>query len=300
MAINQGYFGNEIASHDFEKRRKEMKRILGLVFCLMLLVSCASKPTNAAIIKGKMILATTTSTQDSGLLDVLLPVFTYDTGWEVDVVAVGSGKAIEMATNGEADVLLVHARSDELKLVADNKVINRYNLMYNDFVLLGPSGLIEYNNNVGEVLQAIVAGKFGYVTRGDNSGTNKAELKMWQAINIDLSSLGKQLINTGQGMGNSLTIANEKLAYILSDRATYLTMKDIRDLVIVAEKDPSMLNRYGIMQVNPEINSLINGEAGAALVNWFISKEAQDIIANFGVVEFGQPLFVLEVAADPS
>jgi len=262
------------------------KRLLISTVLLLLLLplsGCQVKP------KGTMILATTTSTQDSGLLDELLPAFTKATGWSVDVIAVGSGKALSMGANGEADALLVHAPADELKLEAEGKVINRHELMYNDFVILGPK--TQTPMTLEALLSKIQQEKLPFISRGDDSGTHKAELKLWKAVSIDPTTIGESYISAGQGMGATLTMANEMQGFVLSDRATYLSYKDKIDLVIVCEGDDRLFNPYGVMQVNPTLNDKIKGEAGEAFVKWMISKEAINIIKNFGVEKYGAPLF---------
>ena len=243
--------------------------------------------------KGTIILATTTSTQDSGLLDYLLPAFTAETGWEVDTIAVGTGKALQMGVDGEADVLLVHARASEDEFMANGDGTLRYDVMYNDFVLVGPAedpaGVKACNNIIADSLAAIADSQSEFVSRGDDSGTHKKELAIWKASGIEPA--GDWYISAGAGMGDVLKMADEKQAYTITDRATYLAMKDTLGLEIVCEKDTDMLNPYGVITVNPEKNDQINEEGAKAFADWLVSENGQKMIGEFGVEEYGAPLF---------
>jgi tungstate transport system substrate-binding protein len=243
--------------------------------------------------KKDMILSTTTSTQDSGLLDELLPLFEEQTGYNVKTVAVGSGQALAMGERGEADALLTHAPADEEKLVKNGDVINRKRVMYNDFIVLGPAddpAQIK-GKPVEEAFVQIADSKAVFVSRGDDSGTHKKELSIWQQAGIDPSGQD-WYVESGQGMGDTLRIAAERKGYVLTDRGTYLASRDILgDMEIMVEGDEALLNIYHVMQVNPEKSDLINSAAAEAFVSFMVSDEVQELIGQFGVEEYGEPLF---------
>ena len=243
--------------------------------------------------KGEIILATTTSTQDSGLLDYLLPEFEKETGWTVKTVAVGTGKALQMGVDGEADVLLVHARASEDEFMENGDGVTRYDVMYNDFVLVGPAedpaGVKACDNKVADSMAAIANAQAEFISRGDDSGTHKKELSIWKAAGIEPA--GDWYISAGAGMGDVLKMADEKQAYTITDRATYLSMKDTLGLEIVCEKDADMLNPYGVITVNPEKNDQINEEGANAFAEWLVSEQGQKLIGEYGVEEYGMPLF---------
>ena len=243
--------------------------------------------------KKDMILSTTTSTQDSGLLDELLPIFEEQTGYNVKTVAVGSGQALAMGEKGEADALLTHAPADEEKLEQNGDVINRKRVMYNDFVILGPlddPAQIK-DKPVTEAFAQIANTNAIFVSRGDDSGTHKKEMSIWQEAGID--PIGQDwYVETGQGMGDTLRVAAERQGYVLTDRGTYLSLKEmLNDMIVVVEGDESLLNIYHVMQVNPEKSDLINDEAAEAFVAFMVSKEIQELIGQFGVDQYGEPLF---------
>lgn len=241
--------------------------------------------------KGKIILATTTSTQDSGLLEYILPVFTSETGWDVDTIAVGTGAAIQMGRDGEADVLLVHSRADEDKFVADGCAEKRYDVMYNDYIVVGPKdGEITLTSDVKAAFKSIAEKNLPFVSRGDDSGTHKKELAIWKSVGIDPAE-HSVYISAGQGMGATLAMANEMKAYTLSDRATWLTLKSKGDLDIVCEKDANLFNYYGVIPVSSSVSDKINTEGGQAFADWIISPSTQELIGKFGVEEYGQALF---------
>jgi tungstate transport system substrate-binding protein len=242
--------------------------------------------------KGSFILATTTSTQDSGLLDVLVPMFEEQTGYMVKTIAVGTGKALEMGDNGEADVLLVHAPDAEKKLIDNGSAINYQLVMHNDFVLVGPDSDpagIKGKNTAEEALAKINETESIFVSRGDDSGTHKMELKLWQAANVEPS--GQMYQETGQGMGGTLRVASEKQGYTLTDRATYLALQEETELEILVEGAESLLNIYHVMQVNPEKFDTVKAEPAELFVDFLTSEETQKAIEEFGVEEYGQPLF---------
>lgn len=239
-----------------------------------------------------IILSTTTSTQDSGLLDYLLPVFTKETGIEVRVVAAGTGKALQMGRDGQADVLLVHAKADEETFVKDGYGLTRYDVMYNDFILLGSkdsaeTASIKALNDVNAAMKLIQEKQLTFVSRGDDSGTHKKELKLWPSKELE----GNWYVSAGKGMGDVLQMANEMKAFTLSDRATYLSMADKLSMEIVAEGDKSLLNYYGVIAVNPKLNDQIHAKEADQFVQWLLSEKTQNLIGDFGVETYGQPLF---------
>ncbi|WP_458414071.1 substrate-binding domain-containing protein [Schinkia sp. CFF1] len=242
--------------------------------------------------KKEFVLATTTSTQDSGLLDVLVPMFEKETGYMVKTIAVGTGKALEMGQNGEADVLLVHAPESEKPLVDSGVATNYQLVMHNDFILVGPkddpAGIKGHATSV-EALKKISESNAIFVSRGDDSGTQKKELGLWEKAGIKPSGTWYQ--ETGQGMGATLKVASEKDGYTLTDRATYLALKDELNLDIMLEGEESLLNIYHVMQVNTEKFENINGEAGKAFVEFMIAPGTQKVIGDFGVDEYGEQLF---------
>lgn len=265
---------------------------LVLAMIVMVFAGFGSALAEAAAPRGKIILATTTSTQDSGLLEHILPVFTAETGWDVDTIAVGTGAAIQMGRDGEADVLLVHSRADEDKFVADGCAEQRYDVMYNDYVIVGPDGgAIAYNEDVNETFKAIADGALPFVSRGDDSGTHKKELAVWKALEIDPAAIASY-VSVGQGMGATLGMAAEMNAYTLSDRATWLSYKGKDDMVIVCEKSANLLNPYGVIPVSKTVSDKINTEGGQAFADWLVSESAQALIETFGIEQYGEPLFI--------
>lgn len=283
-----------------KQARKGISVLLICAVAMLLMAGCGNgqsaqkaEEQQPAEPQGTIILATTTSTQDSGLLDYLLPEFTNDTGWEVNTIAVGTGKALQMGVDGEADVLLVHARASEDEFMANGDGTLRYDVMYNDFILVGPAadpaGVKECNNVIADSLAAIANSQSEFVSRGDDSGTHKKELAIWKAAGIE--PVGDWYISAGAGMGDVLKMADEKQAYTITDRATYLAMRDSLELEIVCEKDTDMLNPYGVITVNPEKNDQINAEGAKAFADWLVSERGQELIGQFGVEEYGMPLF---------
>lgn len=294
-----------------------MKRALSLMMVLMmvglLVAGCAPKATEPeaepqveepavdvaadteepAAEAGSIILSTTTSTENSGLLDYILPDFTEKTGIEVKVVAVGTGKALQMGVDGEADVLLVHAKPSEEKFVADGDGVERFDVMYNDFVIIGPeddpAGLAEKNGDVVGALTKLNDAKGTFVSRGDDSGTHKKEKALWESASI--TPEGDQYVSAGKGMGDVIQMADEMQAYTMSDRATYLSMSDAIDLNVIVEGDAILFNQYGVIAVNPDKNDQINNDGANAFIEWLLSDETQELISTFGIEKFGQPLF---------
>jgi len=271
--------------------KKKLTVFLVIIFVCALALSFAGCTTTEKALEpgsnGEIILATTTSTQDSGLLEVILPAFESKTGIAVKVVAVGTGKAIEMGTNGEADVLLVHARAQEDKFMADGLGVERFDVMYNDFVVLGPTAdpaQVKANASADAVkaFTAIAAVPSTFVSRDDKSGTNTKELQIWKAANI--TPEGDWYVRTGTGMGETLTVTNEKLGYTLADRATYANMKDtLTGLEVVCEGDPLLLNPYGVITVSPTINAQINADGAKAFADWIVSPEGQKLIGSYEI-----------------
>jgi tungstate transport system substrate-binding protein len=240
-----------------------------------------------------VILSTTTSTQDSGLLDVLVPMFEKKTGLSVKMISVGTGQALALAARGEADVTLAHAPAQEKKYVADGKMQNRRLVMYNDFVLIGPAedpAGIKGQPKAAEALRRIAARRAPFVSRGDKSGTHSLELALWKEAGIEPA--GSWYLESGQGMGQTLLVANEKKAYTLTDRGTYLAFRKRVSLPILTEKDRALLNIYSVMEVNPANGPRVNAAGGKAFADFMVSPEVQAVVKAFGVEKFGQPLFV--------
>lgn len=239
-----------------------------------------------------LILATTTSTVDSGLLDMLIPIFEKATGFRVKTIAAGSGQALAMGERGEADALLTHAEKDEKKLIASGAAVNYRLVMHNDFILVGPPADpagIKGKPSV-EAFRGIAAKEALFVSRGDDSGTHKKELSIWKKAEIDPTQ-SRWYQESGQGMGATLLMASDKSAYTLSDRGTYLAQKANLSLSVLSEGDPSLLNIYHVMQVNPQKFGKVNGEGARQFVEFMTSPETQNIIGKFGADTFGQPLF---------
>ncbi|MDL1910331.1 tungsten ABC transporter substrate-binding protein [Chloroflexi bacterium CFX6] len=271
-----------------------MKRIIPILFILVLLFSACAPSAPAAPSNPNLILATTTSTQDSGLLDVLIPLFETESGYTVQTVAVGSGQAMKMGEEGNADVLLVHAPASEVAFMNDGYGKDRALVMHNDFVVVGPAsdpaGI--KGMAVTDALKAISTGDAEFVSRGDDSGTHKAELTLWKKAELDPKAAAPAwYLESGQGMGATLTIASEKGAYTLTDRATYLALKDNLQLEILVEGDNALLNVYHVITVNPEKWDRVNYEAALAFLNFMIAPSTQEVIGQFGVEKYGQPLF---------
>lgn len=241
---------------------------------------------------GRLILATTTSTEDSGLLDYILPVFEEEYGVTVDVVAVGTGQALELGANGDADVVLVHARAREDAFVEEGNGTERYDVMYNDFIIVGPAddpAGIAGMESATEAFAAIAEGEAIFISRGDDSGTYSKELSIWEAAGIEPE--GDWYISAGQGMGAVLGMADEFQGYTLADRATYVArLAEGLALEILVEGDPILFNPYGVIPVNPEKHPGVNDEMAQVFVEWLTSLETQELIASYEVN--GEQLFV--------
>jgi tungstate transport system substrate-binding protein len=255
-----------------------------------------STPTAPAIVD--LILATTSSTQDSGLLDVLIPLFEQQTGFKVQVVAVGSGAAMTMGQEGNADVLLVHSPSSEKTFMDGGFGSERLLVMHNDFIIVGPAADpagIKAATSAVDAFTKIANAKAPFLTRGDKSGTNIKELAIWISANI--TPAGDWYINTGQGMGASLTIADEKDAYILTDRATWLANQaTYTALTLLYQGDNSLLNVYHVITVNPDKWPKVNADGAKAFATWITSAEIQLVIGDFGKEQYGQGLFIPDAA----
>jgi len=240
-----------------------------------------------------IVVASTTSTQDSGLFDYLLPIFTKKTGIEVRVVAKGTGQAIKEAERGDADVLLVHDKKSEEKFVADGLGVKRFDVMYNDFILVGPKADpagIAGTADVTEALKKVAAAQAPFASRGDDSGTHKAELRLWQAAAVDVKvASGTWYRETGSGMGPTLNTAAGMDAYALTDRGTWIAFKNKSELTTLVEGDKRLFNQYGVMLVNPQKHPHVKAKDGQAFIEWLISPEGQQAIADFKID--GQQLF---------
>jgi tungstate transport system substrate-binding protein len=240
-----------------------------------------------------VILSTTTSTQDSGLLDVLVPLFEKNTGYSVKTISVGTGQALALAARGEADVTLAHAPAQEKKYVAEGKMHNRRLVMYNDFLVIGPEAdpaKIRGEKSVVAALKRIADAQARFVSRGDKSGTHTLELALWKAAGITPGA--PWYIESGQGMGATLGIANDRQGYTLTDRATMLAFSKRVDLKPMVEGDKLLLNIYSVMEVNPANGPKVNAAGGKAFADFMLAPETQGVIKTFGVDKFGQPLFV--------
>ncbi len=253
-------------------------------------------PTEAPVAPANpnLILATTTSTQDSGLLDMLVPMFEEQTGYKVQTVAVGSGQAMEMGQQGNTDVLLVHSPSAETTFMSDGWGKDRALVMHNDFVILGPAADPAQIKELGpaDAFKAIANAQASFVARADKSGTSTKELGIWAKTDVDPATTKPAwYIETGQGMGASLTIASEKGAYTLSDRATYLANKDYLRLDILVEGNKTLLNVYHVITVNPDRWPKVNYEGATAFLKFMTDPATQKVIGQFGADKYGQPLF---------
>jgi tungstate transport system substrate-binding protein len=291
----------------FQSKSLFHKVLIGLVLVVSLLFvfGCAEEavpveePENGAeeapeeveLIDDFIILATTTSTYDSGLLDFLNPIFKEQTGLEVQVVSQGTGAALETGARGDADVLLVHDRASELRLVEEGAFVDRYDVMYNDFIIVGPAedpaGVMGVSSVV-EAYNLIADTGSTFISRGDDSGTHRMELRLWESAAIDPA--GQSWYRSiGQGMGDTLNMANEELAYAMTDRGTYVAMMGNLDLVIVLEGDPVLFNQYGVMAVNPDKHPHVKYEYALMYIEFLMSDEGQDLINSYQVN--GETLF---------
>ena len=260
---------------------------------LALALALPSSPAPALAQSNIVILSTTTSTQDSGLLDVLVPMFEKKSGLTVKTISVGTGQALALAARGEADVTLAHAAAVEKKYVEEGKMSNRRLVMYNDFVVIGPPddpAKIRGVPTAVEAVKRIAESQSRFVSRGDKSGTHVLEQGLWKQAGVEPK--GAWYIESGQGMGQTLGIANDRRAYTLTDRGTYLAFQKRVDLPILVEKDRPLLNIYSVMEVNPANGPRVNAAGGRAFAEFILAPDTQAVIKTFGVDKYGQPLFV--------
>ncbi len=264
-----------------------------VVFLIGVVLFGAMATTGLAADDDFIIVQSTTSTQNSGLFDHILPKFTAKTGTEVRVVAVGTGQALKNARNGDGDVVLVHSKPDEEKFVAEGWGVKRHDVMYNDFVIVGPAADpagIAGSKDADQALKKIAEAKASFASRGDNSGTHKAELRLWEKTGVDPThASGDWYLETGSGMGATLNTAVGKHAYTLADRGTWLSFANKDDFEVLVEGDPKLFNQYGVILVNPEKHPRVKAEKGQAFVDWLTSSEGQKAIASYKID--GQQLF---------
>ena len=250
---------------------------------------------------GVLLMATTTSTEDTGLLDYLQPLFKEATGYDLQWTAVGTGEALKMGEDGQVDIVLVHAKASEEEFVANGFGVERFPVMYNDFVVVGPIEPLEKTDDVAAFFGAISEQQLPFVSRGDDSGTDKKEKKIWEGLGIDPAA-NPNYIESGQGMGATLTMANEKEAYCLSDRGTWLKQsmdsENEYTLDIICEGGKELLNQYGVIAINPEKYPEVNNEAANAFIEWITSDEVQKLIGEYGVDTYGQALFTPNAGTD--
>ena len=264
-----------------------MKKNLIVALSLFVVDLVGLHPADA---EQRLRLATTTSTENSGLLAALNPVFEREFNVHLDVIAVGTGKALKLGENGDVDVILVHAPTAERKFVAAGFGIDRQSVMYNDFVIVGPkadSVLLKSANSAGEALKKIVSAKLTFVSRGDDSGTHKKELSLWQSVAIEPA--GTWYLSVGQGMGAVLRISNDKQAFTLSDRGTWLAYQKRGNLQIVNEGDPDLFNPYHVIAINPQRHPHVNYKLATDYINFITSEKGQKIIREFRIN--GEALF---------
>ena len=267
--------------------RLQYKHMLAAALATLTFVSGASVAQDKSII-----VASTTSTEQSGLFGFMLPIYKMKSGVQVKVIAVGTGQALDIGRRGDADVVFVHNTAAENKFVADGNSPKRYDVMYNDFVLIGPKSdpaKVAGGNNIQVALDKIAKSQSTFISRGDKSGTHAAELRFWKAAGIPVSSKDAWYKETGSGMGPALNTASAMNGYILSDRATWLNFKNRGDLEIVVQGDPKLFNQYGVMLVNPVKYPHVKKAEGQAFIDWLISKDGQDVIAQYQIN--GQQLF---------
>jgi tungstate transport system substrate-binding protein len=273
---------------------KHIKFFLPAFAAALFVFGCQNKTAPENIVR----LATTTSVQDTGLLDVLSDAFQKDGKYKLQAIAVGSGQAMQLGKTGEADILWVHSPDDEAQFVAEGFGTDRTTFLHNDFVLLGPSAdpaKVKGTKKAADAFKKIEAAKALFVSRADKSGTHKKELKLWDAAKVKPAK--EFYVESGQGMAASLTMANEKNAYILADRSTYLSMKKNLALEIVSEGDDALINRYSLILVDPAKFPKINVSGAKALFDFILSKPAKEMIEKYGAEKYGQQLFFYDYAA---
>jgi tungstate transport system substrate-binding protein len=275
-------------------RKQFIKASFAMAMIALVLLFCmASSASAAGPVQKNLILATTTSTQDSGLLDVLIPAFEKKTGYFVKTIAVGSGQAMAMGQKGEADVLLVHSPDAEKKFMAEGNGVNRLIVMHNDFIVVGPPAdpaAIKGVKSTVEAFKKIAEAGSLFMSRGDNSGTHAKEQGIWKAAGIKPEGQ-KWYQQTGLGMGQTLNVAAEKKSYTLADRGTWLPLQQKLGLPILKEGDPILLNVYHVIQVNPAKWPKVNADGAKAFSDFMVSTETQGIVKTFGVEKYGGALF---------
>lgn len=268
------------------------KRLAGWVFTFLVCASLLLPSFSFAAENKTVILATTTSVQDTGLLDLLVAGFQKKTGYTVKAIAVGTGQAIQLGRTGEADILWVHSPEDEIQFVKDGFGIERTTFMHNDFVVLGPKNdpaKVKGIKTAAAGFKKIAGAKVLFVSRGDNSGTHKKEKKLWQAAGVTPDK--EYYIEVGQGMAATVRVADEKGAYCLADRASYLSLQKTLTLVILLEGDEALLNRYSLILVNQAKYPQVNAAGAKEFFDYLLSDDAKNIVENYGRDKFGQPLF---------
>lgn len=295
-------------------KKKVLAALLAVAMCVGM-TACGSKPEEKkeetktektgdkkeVKDKGKLMMATTTSTEDTGLLDYLKPIFKEDTGWDLEWNAVGTGEALKMGENGDVDVVLVHAKASEEEFVSNGFGVKRFPVMYNDFVVIGPKEPIAKTEDINAVFTQIINDQLAFVSRGDDSGTDKKEKKIWQSLGLDPAA-DPNYVESGQGMGATITMADEQKAYCLTDRGTWLkqskdaTLKS--ELDIVCEGDKNLLNQYGVIAVSPDKYPEVNNEGANDFIEWICSEKIQKLIGEYGIDDYGQALFTPNAGTD--
>ena len=243
--------------------------------------------------QGVLMMATTTSTDNTGLLDYLQPLFLEETGIDLQWTAVGTGDAIQKGMDGEVDIVLVHSKAKEEEFVASGFGVERFQVMYNDFIIIGPKdGPVAVTDDIESVFKQIKDEELTFVSRGDNSGTHNKETGIWDKLGIADYESNPNYVSAGAGMGDTINMTDEKGGYCLTDRGTWLAKKaDYPDMDIICEGDANLLNQYGVVAVNPEKYPDLNNEAANTFIEWICSPEVQELIGKFGVEEYGEPLF---------
>ncbi len=286
-------------------------KTLGIALSVLLvftcLAGCAQKtddmtttaPATTAPANPVLRCSTTTSVNDSGLMEYLEPLFEAETGYDLQITSNGTGAAIALGESGDADVLLVHAKASEEDFIAKGFGLERIPFMYNFFVIAGPAADpagIAASNSAADAFKKIAANKSEFISRGDESGTHKAELKIWTAAGVAPSAdTDKWYISAGKGMGDCLTMASERIAYVLTDKATFLSMKANLELSIVLDKGDDMKNTYSLIACNPEKNTGLNTEGAQAFITWMTKQDTLDKIADYGMAEYGEGLFFVDM-----
>ena len=242
---------------------------------------------------GVLMMATTTSTDNTGLLDYLQPLFLEETGIDLQWTAVGTGDAIQKGMDGEVDIGLVHSKAKEEEFVESGFGVERFQVMYNDFIIIGPKGgPVAATDDIESVFKQVKDEELTFVSRGDNSGTHNKETGIWDKLGIADYESNPNYVSAGAGMGDTINMTDEKGGYCLTDRGTWLAKKaDYQDMVIICEGDANLLNQYGVIAVNPEKYPDLNNEAANTFIEWICSPEVQELIGAFGVEEYGEPLF---------